>query len=483
MTFIERQKMVKTPSFKPIRPSFRERQFGSEFNRWEMNLLKQFSYAKQSRNPVISGVVIFDRKLGRNRFVLIPAAHLAQDYVICECPADFQVPSNLSNVTIQGSRRIFLDHWEILVEKISYDKEKIPIKPEISFRDFRDHLLSQWGGISPLLSDLLAFQFVSSPLILDLGLSGGLNLTVYDGTNRGESKNLLGYFKNMLPPDITLGKSGCLALPELAADQALSPFSWNFKSFDADKPLSQNLLTFLDKRKSKKFSEISIGLGSKRSRPQSIYDPPLTLVDQPTLLPDNVEMLKMNFDPPLEVTKYIITMQMLHPTLGKTQADFEEMLSITSSNIIEIAEKYDIPQTVRSHGLFDPSYYGKPQSILRLGLASARTEEKQSTDNEELIRLFHSVFMKNMETVMEAWDEVFTKKGVEIASLDEFDRQLLKFISEKESEFGLGLDALTEHFASNKFQEFKIRQHLDDLKNVGKICEPKFNVFKSLPFE
>lgn len=224
MTFIERQKMVKTPSFKPIRPSFRERQFGSEFNRWEMNLLKQFSYAKQSRNPVISGVVIFDRKLGRNRFVLIPAAHLAQDYVICECPADFQVPSNLSNVTIQGSRRIFLDHWEILVEKISYDKEKIPIKPEISFRDFRDHLLSQWGGISPLLSDLLAFQFVSSPPILDLGLSGGLNLTVYDGTNRGESKNLLGYFKNMLPPDITLGKSGCLALPELAADQALSPF-------------------------------------------------------------------------------------------------------------------------------------------------------------------------------------------------------------------------------------------------------------------
>jgi hypothetical protein len=369
------------------------------------------------------------------------------------------------------------------VEKIQFEKSRIPIKPEISFADFRERLLLQWGGISPLLSNLLAFQFVSSPPIPELGQTGGLNLTVYDGTGRGESKKLLGYFKNMLPLDIAIGKSGSLALPELSADQPLSPFSWSFKSFDADKPLNQNLLTFLDKRKSKRFSEISIGLGSKRSHPQSIYEPPLTMVDQPTLLPDNVEMIKMNFDPPLEVTKYIITMQMLHPTLGKNQTDIDDMLAIASNSIIDIAEKYDIPQTVRRHGLFDPSYYGKPQSILRLGLASARSEERQSTDNEELMRLFNSVYMKNMETVMEAWDDIFTKKGIELVSLDEYDRQLLKFITEKENEFGLGFDILTEHFASNKFDEFKIRQHLDDLKNIGKICEPKFNVFKSLPFE
>src|ERR1035437_7813579 len=246
MTFIERRKIVKNPDkFVPIVPSFRNRQFGSEFNRWEMTLLKEFSYAKQSRNPVISGVIVYDRKLGKNRFLLIPAAHLAQDYAICECPPDLPVPSNLSNVTLQGSRRVFNDHWEIYVEKISYEKVKVPIKPEISFRDFREQLLLQWGGISPLLGDLLAFQFVSSPPIHDLGLSGGLNLTVYDATNRGESKHLLNYFKSMLPPDISVGKSGNLALPELATNQVLSPFTFSFKSFDADKPLNQNLLVFL----------------------------------------------------------------------------------------------------------------------------------------------------------------------------------------------------------------------------------------------
>lgn len=484
MTFIEKHKMVKTPSsFTPIRPSFRDRQFGSEFNQWEFRLLKEFSNAKKSVNPIISGVVVFDRKIGQNRFLLIPAAHLAQDYVICECPSDIPVPSNLSNVTIAGIRRVFLDHWEIFAEKITYEKMKAPIKPEINFKDFQDQLFLQWGGISPLLKDLLAFEFVSSPPILELGQTGGLNLTMYDGTNRGESKKLLRYFRNILPLDIALGKSGSLALPELATNQPLSPFSWSFKSFDADKPLNQKLLTFLDKRKSKRYSEISVGLGSKRNRPQSIYDPPLTMVDQPTLLPDNAEMLKMNFDPPLEVTKYIITMQMLFPTLGKTQTDIDGMLSKASKKIVDIAEKYDIPQTVRKHGLFDPSYYGKPQSILRLGLASARSEEKQSTNEEELMRLFNNIYLKNMETIMEAWDDIFTTKGVEIVSLDEFDRQLIKFITEKESDFGLGFNALTEHFASNTFEEFKIRQHLDDLKNIGKICEPKFNVFKSLPFE
>jgi hypothetical protein len=360
---------------------------------------------------------------------------------------------------------------------------KLAIKPEISFKDFQEHLFLQWDGISPLLKDLLAFEFVSSPPILELGQTGGLNLSVYDGTGRGESKRLLNNFKGIIPLDIALGKSGTLALPELATDQPLSPFSWSFKSFDADKPLNQHLTTFLNTRKSKRFSEVSIGLGSRRKQPQSVYEPPLTMVDQPTFLPDNVEMIKMNYDPPLEVTKYVITMQMLFPTIGKTQKDLDIVLADTSKKVIDIAEKYDIPQTVRKHGLFDPSYYGKPQSIVRLALASARSQEKQSTNSEELTSVFHNIYLKNMETIMEQWDEIFTKKGIEIVSLKEIERQILKFISEKESEFGVGFNALSERFAGNKMEEIDLRQRLDNLKNIGKICEPKYNVFRSLPFE
>jgi hypothetical protein len=484
LNFVARKELVKPhSSLKLVRSSLRDRQFGSEFNQWELKLLKDFSLAKQSKKPKISGVLIYDSKLGKNRFILIPAAHLAQDYVICECPPYMHIPSNLSNVTIEGQRRVFADHWEILVEKCILDNPKLPLKPEINFKEFRDILFSSWGGIDSLFKDLLALQFVSSPPIIDLGVTGGLNFTVYDNTNRRESKKLLSYFRGILPVDIAFGKSGNLSLPELATEQPLSPFSFKFKSFDADKPLTQNLLTFLETRKSVKYPELSIGLGSRKSCPISIYDPPLTMVDQPTLLPDSAEMMKVSADPPLDVIKYIITMQMRHPTLGRTEDDLDKMLAIISNSVIEVAEKYDIPQTVRRHGLFDPNYYGKPQSILRLGLATARADGKQMTDTEELTKLFYSFFMKNMEAVMESWDDLFTVKGVEMASLDESDRRILKFISSNETEFGVGFYLLSERFASNKFDEFKIRQRLDILKDMGRICETKFNVFKSIPFE
>lgn len=483
MTFIEKKKVIKAPSFIPIKPSFRNRKFGSEFNKWELDLLREFSNSKKLVSPVISGIVVFDRTLGRNRFVLIPAAHLSQDYVICECPDDIPIPSNLSEVTITGKRKAFFDYWEIYVEKISPHSNNNPVKPEISFQEFQDKLFLQWGGLDPLMKDLLAFEFVSSPPIMEFHQAGGLNLTLYDGTNSGESKKLLHYFRRILPNDIALGKSGKLAIPELATNQPLSPFSWSFKSFDADRPLSQKVMTFLDKRKSKRLSEISVGLGSKRSQPSSIYEPPLTMVDQPTLLPDNVEMLRMNFDPPLEVTKYVISMQMLFPAIGKKQTDIDLVLEEASNSVVNLAERYDLPQTVRRHGLFDPSYYGKPQSIIRLGLASARSKVKKTTDTSELMSLFNSLYLKNMESILQTWDEVFSKKGVEMVSLKEFDRQLFKFISEKEGEFGVSFAILSDRFATNKYNEIELRKHLDKLKDLGKIREPIYNVFKSIPFE
>lgn len=484
MTFIPKPETSKaakpTSDFKPIRPAFRERQYGSEFNQWEFTILKDFNQAKKSATPTVSGSVVFDSGLGKNHFLLIPAAHLPQDYVICECPPSIPVPANSSQVTLTGRKSVFHDHWEIMVENISYEKAKMSIKPEINFEEFQNQLFLQWGGIESPLRELLAFEFVSSPPIPDLGQVGGLNLTLYDCTATGKSKKLLKYFNTVLPKDITMGKSGCLALPELGTEQSLSPFSWRFQSFDADMPLNQHLTMFLDKRRSKRFSEISIGLGSKNKQPKTIYDAPLTKVDQPTILPDNAEMLPMHFDPPLEITKYVITMQMMFPTIGKTQTDLGKTLDFASQKIVNLAEKYDLPQAVRRYGLFDPSYYGKPQSILRLALASARSQGKQTTDNEWITKVFEEFYLKNLENTLETWGDIMTPKGVELVSIkSEFDRQVLKFITEKESkETGVGFPILDEHFPDT----IKLEISLDTLRNIGKIREVKPRVYRSVPF-
>ena len=475
MTFVS-----KPESFKPIRPAFRERQYGSEFNHWEHKLLAEFNYAKKSANPIISGSVVYDRKLGIGRFLLMPAAHLPQDYIICECPPGVPVPANLSYVRIAGRKKVFRDYWEIMVDDISYEKMKVPIKPELTFKDFQDYLFLQWGGIDSPLRELLAFEFVSSPPLLDFNQAGGLNLTVYDGTCTGESKKLLKYFRGMIPSDIASGKSGNLLIPELDASQALSPFSWRFRCYDADKPLNQRLTNFLDKRCSRRFSEISVSLGSKRNQPKSIYDPPLTMVDQPTLLPDSAEMLAMRFDPPLEVTKYIITMQMLFPAIGKTQTDLDKTLEHASQKVVNLATEYDLPQAVQRHGLFDSNYYGKPQSILRLALASARSQGMQNADDDWVMKVFESFYLKNMKNILDTWEDIVTPKGVEMVSLKEFDRQVLKFIAEKESkDFGVGFNILAERFADEIALELSLR----DLRELGKIREVKHGVFRSVPFE
>jgi len=467
--------------FTPVKPAFRDRGYGSEFNKWEFNILKEFAYAKKSPNPSVSGTVVYDGKLGRNRFLLIPAAHLSQDYIICECPLDVKIPSNLSYVTVTGQRRVFYDYWEIMVDNITPAKIRIPIEPEIDFKEFQQQLFLQWGGISSPLRELLAFEFVSSPPMLNFGQAGGLNITLYDATNRNQTSKLLKYFYNILPSDIALGKSGSLTIPELAAKQPLSPFTWRFRRFNADKPLNQNLTSFLDRRKSKKFSEVSIGLGSRRSQPKSLYDPPVRLVDQPTILPDEVEMLRMHFDPPLEVTKYVVTMQMMFPTIGKTQEDLNNTLEKASQKVLDIAEKYDVPQEVQQHGLFDANYYGKPQSMLRLALSSARSQQIQTVDNNLVFKAFEAFYVKNIETVFDAWADMFTAKGVEMASLNEDDRQVFKYITEKETnEIGVSYSALLERFL--KYSDDELRDSIRRLRKSGKIIESRRGVYRAIPF-
>jgi hypothetical protein len=266
----------------------------------------------------------------------------------------------------------------------------------------------------------------------------------------------------------------------MGTNQVLSPFSWRFRNFDADQPLNQQLSCFLDERRSKRFSEISVGLGSASKQPKTLYDPPLTKVDQPTLLPDNVEKMRMHFDPPLEVTKYVITMQMQFPTIGKTQGDLGSTLDFASQKIVNLAEKYDLPQAVRRYGLFDPSYYGKPQSILRLALASARSEGIETANNTMITRVFDDFYFKNVETVFEAWEDVMTSKGVEMASIkEEFDRQVLKFITSNESkESGVDFGALEERFPN----PIKLAKAIDTLLAMGKIRESRLGFYRSVPF-
>lgn len=333
------------------------------------------------------------------------------------------------------------------------------------------------------MRELLAFEFVSCPPIFALGQVGGINLSLYDGTGEGLSKKLLKYFRNIIPADFVKGKPGVIKIPEFSVQIKVPPFSWGFKASDVDKQFNERTLDFLFNRKSRRFSELSVGLGTDRSAPSSLYEPPFALVDQPTILFPNVEERKINVDPPFEVVKYVVTSKMRYPTVGNSQTDIERVLGETSLKIIKLGEEFDVPHLVRRHALFDPNYYGKPQSILRVALALARAQDKDKIDLEFVIRAFENYCLKNMEIVFESWEDLLTSKGVEIVSLKhELDRYVLKFITDNEaSETGVGFHLIREHFFNR--DEFELRGALRRLQENGKIYEIKRDVFRSVPLE
>jgi hypothetical protein len=177
------------------------------------------------------------------------------------------------------------------------------------------------------------------------------------------------------------------------------------------------------------------------------------------------------------------TMKMLFPTIGKTQSDIEVALDKTSQKLVEMAEKYDLPSEVQQHGLFDPNYYGKPQSILRLALASARSQESTSIDDKEVLKVFETFYLKNLNNITEAWEDLFNRKGVEVASLNEYDRTILKFIVEKESnEFGVSFDALADKFILQPYQEVELRLSIQRLLKACKIREARTEIYRGIPF-
>jgi hypothetical protein len=476
------QFIPKPARFKPLAARFWEREYGIEFNKWEWKLLSEFNQAKMAEFPTISGFVISDYRLGRNRFLLVPTQHLTNDFVICECPPYIDLPSNWSYVTVKGKKIVFRDYYEIFVDEVVPAKFEVP-RPEIEFKDFQESLFVQWSGIDSPLRELLAFEFVSCPPLFALGQVGGINLSLYDGTGEGLSKRLLKYFKNIIPDDFVKGKPGVIDIPELSIRIRVPPFSWGFRASDVDKQLNESLLNFLRERRSGKFSELSVGLGTDKGAPDSLYEPPLTLTDQPTILPSSAEKRKINVDPPPELIKYIITSKMLYPTIGDSQKDIYQVLEEASSSVIKLTEKFDVPHLVRRHALFDPNYYGKPQSILRVALASARAESRDKIDLEMVKKAFENYILKNIELILDSWEDLTTSKGVELISIkNELDKQIFKFITNNETrETGVGFHLIQEHFFNK--DPFELRNSLTTLLESGKIREVKHDVFRSIPLE
>lgn len=156
-------------------------------------------------------------------------------------------------------------------------------------------------------------------------------------------------------------------------------------------------------------NEISISMGSRKSTPISLEEPPCTLSDFPTILNEETDIRRYRSDPSLEAFKFIRIQHLRTPIVDNSQ----EVTSRVFDNLIKLQKSYDLPpEMIGRFKILDASYYGKPQSVLRLALANARSKNSAKVTINNLNFALEK-FNKNFDNNFETWRDLFTEAGID----------------------------------------------------------------------
>jgi hypothetical protein len=440
--------------FKPFTLSFWEREYGSEIPSFEFSRIREFYDAKKMKRPNVSGYV---KKLDYQRFLLLPTLYNPMN-ILCTCADGVNLPPENSYVNVEGQTR-----WsrlnvnsdgtygvdsekEIVVERWAFDSPEwlTKIKPNMNFKDFKEEIFTQFRNIEPLVQDVIACQIVGCPKYEDF--FGGLNICLYDSTQKALAPAVAKEIRRIVPRDI--GKAHVIKTP---FGNVPLRSRYNIITVDADTPLSSNVMVAMAKRTANiGYDELSLYFGSKRNLPKTLEEPPFQLSDFPTTLNEEVEVTKKRADPSLEAFKYMQIQHFIAPIV----LDTPEVINKIHDTIVKLPDRYDVsPQLLARFKVLDASYYGKPQSVLRLALANTRTENREKMHENNLTYALE-IFEDNFDYNFELWRDMFPKETVPIGT-----RLLLKLSPD----------------------ERKIIRAIDNLQNTKEKCVSIGEISAALP--
>ncbi len=390
------------------RIDFWKREFGALWHPFERKKISEFTNIKSNERISISGYV---KWINDKSFALVPTLFSNQTYLLCSNNTD-RKPKENSYISISGTTRwanlkssqanSTFYNGNLLVEVDGWKDSKpdfsIP-KEEINFDDFKQNLTSRIEGLEPRIVDFLAFTTISTPTLR--ARPGGVNITLYDSTESGIPRRVIRELQRGIPK----------GMEELYT--ASTPFGtfrmryqYAFITKDADKPLSKVTQAFLT-HKTSSFNELSLSLFSKKNRPITIQDPPCSLSDIPTVVP---EQTSINYKRPdinqFDSLKYIITSHMKTPILQ----NFEKSGSVIVNRLEKLTESWGLnPNHLTEYGFLNANYYARPASILRESLAYARAQNIDSVDDNLVSKIFEDYFKWNFEYVNEVWEDLIAQ--------------------------------------------------------------------------
>jgi hypothetical protein len=424
--------------FKPFKLRFWEREYGSEIPSFEFSRIKEFSDAKKMKYPNVSGYV---KRLDYHRFLLLPTLYTPH-HLLCACAEGVNLPPENSYVNVEGQT-----HWsqlkvtadgtygvdsekEVVVERWVFDTPEwlTRVKPNMNFKDFKEEIFTQFQNVEPLVQDFIASQIVGCPKYD--GFFGGLNICLYDATPKTLASAVTKEIRHIVPKDI--GKAHVIKTP---FGTVLLRSRYNLMTINADNPLSSKVMVTMAKRTATiGYDELSLYFGSKRNMPKTLEEPPLQLSDFPTTLNEEVEVTKKRIDPSLEAFKYMQIQHFISPIIP----DMVKVINRIHDKIVKLPDRYDIPpQLLARFKVLDASYYGKPQSVLRLALANTRTDNREEMAETNLTHALE-IFEKNFDYNYERWRDMFPEAIIPIGTklllkLSPDERKIIRTIDKIQS--------------------------------------------------
>ena len=455
---------------------FWRREFGSLWLPFERERFLEFSKVKVGEVVSIRGYV---KWVNDKVFALLPTPFSNQVYLLCYNLTE-RKPGENSYIEIQGkvdwlqTRNIHPKSTIFEAEKIIYVDDWADAKPDLTlpklnfgYRDFVEDLTYRIRNLEPKIADFLAFTALSTPPFYQK--VGGINLTLYDSTTQGLPQHVIKEIRRAIPPDIHELHTVKTPFGRFAIRYKYGLFSAN-----ADKKLPRDMEIFLTKRTRihiKDFDEVSLSLYSERQKPRTIMDPPCSLSDIPTVIPEETEIGRKPIlpFPEFDSFKYMIIQQMKTPVIE----NYEGILVNIVDKLEKLREKYGLnPVHLSKYGFLNANYNARPESILRQALAYARAHNINTVNPELANKILDDYFEWNLSYVYEIWEDLIEKPGIPLSLRVEY-RDIIRILRRH------GPDVSEETIISEAETEARIKPH--ETKKRLKIMENEGLIYSPLP--
>ncbi|XHH08847.1 MAG: hypothetical protein ACFCUE_14960 [Candidatus Bathyarchaeia archaeon] len=473
---------MSSSSSKYFRLKLWQRESGALWLPFEHERITEYSKIKPNEHVNVSGYV---KWVDSAVFVLVPTPFSNQTYLTCinysqSCPAENECitvsglakMANYKPLTAR-SRRFSSD---LIIEVYDWANDKPAMElPKLNFdyKNFRQGLTSRVEGLEPQIRDFIAFSAISSPAFLES--LGGLNITLYDSTKANLPAKIVRELKAIIPQDM-----GAPERVETPYGRFQLRYKYAFVSQDADKPLTPQTADLLNHKNSKLpfDAELSMSLYSKNSQPVSIEDPPCSLSDIPTVLPEDTSInRKRPVIDQFDALKFMMVNHMKTPVINDLASSQEQIVEGLES----LVDSYGLDHAhLSKYGFLNASYNAKPQSVLRQSLAYARANDIHVAGSDLTGKVFRDFFEWNFKYVYEVWEDLLATKissQKNLASLNVKYRDLIRIIRKYHSSREPGAKKIYI-LKEAKTPPHETEQLLKDCLNEGIIYEPLFEVYR-----